>query len=147
MALRKQRLTITPIIKLREYRYATQTSANSGLKHVTVLEEAHNILKRCSHESSQDSANVQGASVEMLVNCIAEMRSCGEGMMIIDQSPSAVDEAALKNTAIKIVMRLPEKNDCEAIVWKILMWTLFLPVRLAIWVVRFAFHLAIHSDD
>lgn len=115
MALRKQRLTITPIIKLREYRYATQTSANSGLKHVTVLEEAHNILKRCSHESSQDSANVQGASVEMLVNCIAEMRSCGEGMMIIDQSPSAVDEAALKNTAIKIVMRLPEKNDCEAI--------------------------------
>lgn len=103
------------IIKLREYRYATQTSANSGLKHVTVLEEAHNILKRCSHESSQDSANVQGASVEMLVNCIAEMRSCGEGMMIIDQSPSAVDEAALKNTAIKIVMRLPEKNDCEAI--------------------------------
>ena len=103
------------IIKLREYRYATQTSVNSGLKHVTVLEEAHNILKRCSHESSQDSANVQGASVEMLVNCIAEMRSCGEGMMIIDQSPSAVDEAALKNTAIKIVMRLPEKNDCEAI--------------------------------
>lgn len=103
------------IIKLREYRYATQTTANSGLKHITVLEEAHNILKRCSHETSQDSANVQGASVEMLVNCIAEMRSCGEGIMIIDQSPSAVDEAALKNTAVKIVMRLPEKNDCEAI--------------------------------
>lgn len=103
------------IVRLREYRYAKQTTLNSGLKHITVLEEAHNILKRCSHESSQDSGNVQGASVGMLVDCIAEMRSCGEGFMIIDQSPGAVDEAALKNTAIKIVMRLPEKNDCEAI--------------------------------
>ena len=103
------------IIRLREYRFATQKEANSSLQHVTVLEEAHNILKRCSHESSQDSGNVQGASVSMLVDCIAEMRSSGEGFLIIDQSPGAVDEAALKNTAIKIVMRLPEKKDCEAI--------------------------------
>lgn len=103
------------IIKLREYRFATQKETNSQLKHITVLEEAHNILKRCSHETSQDSGNVQGAAVQTLVECIAEMRSCGEGFMIIDQSPSAVDEAALKNTAIKIVMRLPEKNDCEAV--------------------------------
>ncbi len=103
------------IIKLREYRFSNQKETNSSLRHITVLEEAHNILKRCSHESSQDSGNVQGAAVSALVDCIAEMRSCGEGFMIIDQSPSAVDEAALKNTAIKIVMRLPEKNDCEAV--------------------------------
>ncbi len=103
------------IVRLREYRFAQQKELNSGLRHITVLEEAHNILKQCSHESSQDSGNVQGASVGMLVDCIAEMRSCGEGFMIIDQSPGAVDEAALKNTAIKIVMRIPEKKDCEAI--------------------------------
>lgn len=102
------------IVRLREYR-AVQNREDDKLRHVTVLEEAHNILKRCNHETSQDSGNVQGASVGMLVDCIAEMRSCGEGFMIIDQSPGAVDEAALKNTAIKIVMRLPEKNDCEAI--------------------------------
>lgn len=103
------------IIKLREYRFATQTVTNSALRHITVLEEAHNILKRCSHETSQDSGNVQGAAVAALVDCIAEMRSSGEGFLIIDQSPGAVDEAAIKNTAIKIVMRTPEKNDCEAI--------------------------------
>ncbi len=103
------------IIKLREYRFATHTATNSQLKHITVLEEAHNILKRCSHETSQDSGNVQGAAVGALVACIAELRSCGEGFLIIDQSPGAVDEAALKNTAIKIAMRLPEKSDCEAI--------------------------------
>ncbi len=102
------------IIKLREYRKAAASAPNSELVHVTVLEEAHNILKRCSQETGVESGNVQGAAVGSLCRCIAEMRSAGEGFMIIDQSPGAVDEAAIKNTAIKIVMRLPSKDDCEA---------------------------------
>ncbi len=103
------------IIKLKNYRKAVAASPNSDLVHVTVLEEAHNILKRCSQETSAESGNVQGAAVGSLCRCIAEMRSAGEGFMIIDQSPGAVDEAAIKNTAIKIVMRLPSKTDCEEI--------------------------------
>lgn len=103
------------IIKLKNYRKVVASSPNSSLVHVTVLEEAHNILKRCSHEANGDFGNVQGAAVDSLCRCIAEMRSAGEGFMIIDQSPGAVDEAAIKNTAIKIVMRLPSKTDCEEI--------------------------------
>ena len=103
------------IIKLKNYRKVVSASPNSQLVHVTVLEEAHNILKRCSHETSAESGNVQGAAVGSLCRCIAEMRSAGEGFMIIDQSPGAVDETAIKNTAIKIVMRLPSKSDCEEI--------------------------------
>ncbi len=103
------------IVKLRNYRKTVTTGPNSSLVHVTVLEEAHNILKRCSKEASVDAGNVQGAAVESLCRCIAEMRSAGEGFMIIDQSPGAVDEAAIKNTAIKVCMRLPAKNDCEEI--------------------------------
>lgn len=103
------------IIKLKNYRKVAAASPNSDLVHVTVLEEAHNILKRCSQETSTESGNVQGAAVGSLCRCIAEMRSAGEGFMIIDQSPGAVDEAAIKNTAIKIVMRLPSKTDCEEI--------------------------------
>jgi len=103
------------IIRLKEYRYATAREANTSTKHVTVLEEAHNILKRCSHEQSSSSANILGSSVEMLTACIAEMRTYGEGFMIIDQSPSAVDVTAIKNTAIKIVLRLPEEQDCKEI--------------------------------
>lgn len=103
------------IIKLKNYRKAAAASPNSDLIHVTVLEEAHNILKRCSQETGAESGNVQGAAVGSLCRCIAEMRSAGEGFMIIDQSPGAVDEAAIKNTAIKIVMRLPSKTDCEEI--------------------------------
>lgn len=101
------------IIQLREYRKVTVKTSNNPTRHVTVLEEAHNILKRCSKETSADSGNVVGKSVAMLCDCIAEVRSLGEGFMIVDQSPSAVDETAIKNTAIKIVMRLPFKDDFD----------------------------------
>ena len=50
----------------------------------------------------------------MITNSIAEMRTYGEGFIIVDQSPTAVDISAIKNTNTKIVMRLPEASDCEA---------------------------------
>lgn len=103
------------VLKLNEYRMANSEEANSHLRHITVLEEAHNLLKRTSDAQSQESANLIGKSVEMICNGIAEMRTYGEGFIIVDQSPTSVDIAAIKNTNTKILMRLPEKNDCEAI--------------------------------
>ena len=47
----------------------------TSLRHVTVLEEAHNLLRKTSAEQSQEGANLQGKSVEMLANAIAEMRT------------------------------------------------------------------------
>lgn len=90
----------------------TQTDGmNVLLKHVTVLEEAHNILKRTSTEQSMEGANMAGKSVEMLSNAIAEMRTYGEGFIIADQSPNAVDISAIRNTNTKIIMRLPDEDD------------------------------------
>lgn len=103
------------IMKLNEYRMSSTIGENIPLRHVTVLEEAHNILRRTSTEQSQDGANLMGKSVEMISNSIAEMRTYGEGFIIIDQSPTAVDISAIKNTNTKIIMRLPEQSDCEAI--------------------------------
>ncbi len=103
------------VLKLSEYRQATSKGTNLPLKHITILEEAHNLLKRTSTEQGQESANVQGKSVEMIANSIAEMRTYGEGFVIVDQSPAAVDISAIKNTNTKIVMRLPEALDCESI--------------------------------
>lgn len=96
---------------LNEYRIDTKQGNNKGLKHVTVLEEAHNLLK---NTTTLDSSLI-GKSVEMLTNTIAEIRTYGEGFIIVDQSPSSVDIAAIKNTNTKIVLRTPEANDREAI--------------------------------
>src|SRR5699024_10575052 len=76
-----------------------------------VLEEAHNLLKNTSGGESE----LIGKSVEMITNTIAEIRTYGEGFIIVDQSPSSVDIAAIKNTNTKIVLRTPEANDREAV--------------------------------
>ena len=96
---------------LNEYRMDQKTESNKGLRHVTVLEEAHNLLKNSKGTDSQ----IVGKSVEMLTNTIAEIRTYGEGFIIVDQSPSSVDIAAIKNTNTKIVLRTPEANDREAV--------------------------------
>ncbi|MBR7069178.1 MAG: ATP-binding protein [Oxalobacter sp.] len=95
---------------LNEYRMDRKEGSNRGLKHITVLEEAHNLLKNTSGKDSE----LIGKSVEMLTQTIAEIRTYGEGFIIVDQSPSSVDIAAIKNTNTKIILRTPEKNDREA---------------------------------
>ena len=99
------------IMRLSEYRMSTAKEVNSGLRHITVMEEAHNILKRTTTEQSMEGSNVAGKSVEMITNAIAEMRTYGEGFVIVDQSPTSVAPAAIKNTNTKIIMRLPDGDD------------------------------------
>ena len=103
------------IMKLNEYRMIQNLDSNSKLRHVTVLEEAHNILKKVSLEQNQESGNVQGASVEMIRKSIAEMRTYGEGFIIIDQSPDEVDVVAIRNTNTKFIMKLSDKDDFETV--------------------------------
>lgn len=99
------------IMRLSEHRAAYAGGMNLPLKHITVLEEAHNILKRTSTEQNPEASNVAGKSVEMISNAIAEMRTYGEGFIIADQSPNAVDISAIRNTNTKIIMRLPDESD------------------------------------
>lgn len=99
------------IVRLQEYRQGTSTTSNSKLQHITVLEEAHNLLKRTSTEQSMDSANIAGKSVEMISNSLAEMRTYGEGFIIADQSPEQMDLSVIRNTNTKIIMRLPSYED------------------------------------
>ena len=102
------------IMKLQEYRLHTG-KMNAALQHVTVLEEAHNLLRKTTLAQSQESSNLQGKSVEMLTNAIAEMRTYGEGFIISDQAPDLLDDAVIRNTNTKLVFRLPDETDCERV--------------------------------
>ena len=103
------------VMKLQEYRMSESKFANSNLRHITVLEEAHNLLRRTSYEQSSDSSNLQGKSVEMISNAIAEMRTYGEGFIIADQAPGLMDMSVIRNTNTKIIMRLPDQGDRELV--------------------------------
>ena len=102
------------VMRLQEYRM-TSGKMNAELGHVTVLEEAHNLLKRTSTEQSSESSNLLGKSVEMLANAIAEVRTYGEGFIIADQAPGLLDMSVIRNTNTKVIMRLPDEEDRQLV--------------------------------
>ena len=103
------------VLKLQEHRMAQGIQRNAGLRHITVLEEAHNLLRRTSTEQPVEGGNLIGKSVEMLANAIAEMRTYGEGFVIADQAPGLLDAAVIRNTNTKIVLRLPDAGDRDLV--------------------------------
>ena len=102
------------LIRLQEHRMAGE-AMNLPLRHITILEEAHHLLRRTSTAQSSEGSNVLGKSVEMISNAIAEMRSYGEGFVIVDQSPGLLDMSVMRNTNTKLILRLPESGDREMV--------------------------------
>lgn len=97
------------VMRLNEYRMCSGVM-NSKLKHVTLLEEAHHLLRRQTI-SSVEGANMQTTSLEMITNAIAEMRTYGEGFVIADQSPSVMDQSVIRNTQTKVYFMLSDSDD------------------------------------
>ncbi len=77
-----------------------------GLRHILVVEEAHRLLSRNS--SSQEQ-------VEAFANILAEVRAYGEGIIVAEQIPAKVIEDVVKNTALKVMHRLPAEDDRKAV--------------------------------
>lgn len=97
------------VMRLSEYRMCSGIM-NSPLRHLTLLEEAHHLLRRDTGASAE-GVNAKEASVEMITNAIAEMRTYGEGFVIADQSPSVLHPSAIRNTQTKAFFKLPDQDD------------------------------------
>jgi len=83
-------------------------------KHVTVIEEAHNIVGRSDQaRPSEDFADPKAYAAEFVVRMLAEIRAMGEGIIVADQLPSAVASSVVKNTGTKLAHRLVSLVDRE----------------------------------
>ncbi|MGH3279907.1 MAG: ATP-binding protein, partial [Trebonia sp.] len=85
-----------------------------GLAHVTVVEEAHRLLRRPQPHGS-GGAGAAGHAVELFAGLLAEVRAYGEGLVIAEQIPARLLPDVIKNTAVKITHRLPAADDREAV--------------------------------
>ncbi len=88
-------------------------NCEKGLKHLTVVEEAHRLFKNVQKKNKQDGPDMVGQLVESLSNVMAEIRAYGEGIMIVDQSPTKVAVDVIKNSATKIVHRIDDGEDIK----------------------------------
>ena len=84
-----------------------------GLRHLSVFEEAHRLLRR--PEDHRGGSGATAHAVEMFAGLLAEIRAYGEGLVIAEQIPAKIIPDAVKNTAVKIVHRLPAADDRETV--------------------------------
>ena len=87
----------------------------AGLRHLTVVEEAHRLLRRAGPADEPGGGGAAGHAVEMFAGLLAEIRAYGEGLIIAEQIPARLVPDVIKNTAVKIVHRLPAADDREAV--------------------------------
>ena len=80
---------------------------------LSVFEEAHRLLRRPEEHRSGSGATAH--AVEMFAGLLAEIRAYGEGLVIAEQIPAKIIPDAVKNTAVKIVHRLPAADDRETV--------------------------------
>jgi DNA helicase HerA-like ATPase len=87
-----------------------ERATDLDLRHVILVEEAHNMLGQPSGESSNTS---QGKVVDKFAQIMREMRSAGEGVVVVDQSPAALATSIVDATNLKLMHRLPSPSDRE----------------------------------
>src|SRR5271169_5094319 len=104
----------TVLIRLVEHLRLRQRAEGPGaprLRHLSVFEEAHRLLRQPRGPASGAAAH----AVEMFAGLLAEIRAYGEGLIIAEQIPSKLVPDVIKNTAVKIVHRLPAADDREVV--------------------------------
>lgn len=104
---------------LREYR---ELNKGNTLQHVTVVEEAHNVMENVqSVGASEIAADTRAKAVEAFSSMLSEVRAYGEGLIISDQSPDKLAPDAVRNTNLQIAHQLRHRVDREAIAAAMLM--------------------------
>jgi hypothetical protein len=100
----------TLIIRIVEHlRVRARRDRRDGLRHVIVIEEAHRLLR--AGRERRPSAH----AVELFANMLAEIRAYGEGIVVAEQIPAKLVSDVVKNTALKVVHRLPARDDRDVV--------------------------------
>jgi uncharacterized protein len=100
----------TLVIRVVEHlRLAARAGQPAGLRHVIVIEEAHRLLR--ARREGRASAH----AVELFAAMLAEIRAYGEGLVIAEQIPSKLVSDVVKNTALKVMHRLPAADDRDLV--------------------------------
>ncbi|MFJ9943655.1 ATP-binding protein [Streptomyces erythrochromogenes] len=96
------------LIRLVEHLRVHRGAGGVPLRHVLVVEEAHRLLKNVEDGPA-------AAAVELFASLLAEIRAYGEGVVIVEQIPSKILPDVIKNSALKIMHRLPAEDDRRAV--------------------------------
>ena len=96
----------TLVVRVVEHlRLQARAGLVGRLAHVMVIEEAHRLLR------AGRAGRASGHAVELFAGLLAEIRAYGEGLVVAEQIPAKLVADVVKNTALKVVHRLPAADD------------------------------------
>jgi DNA helicase HerA-like ATPase len=113
----EEKAFVMALLLCQLYEFAEARQADAGqhldenLQHLTLIEEAHRLLKPARAPSSPESPESQAKAVTMFTDMLAEMRAYGEGFIVADQIPTKLAPEILKNSSVKILHRLVAPDD------------------------------------
>lgn len=84
---------------------------DGDVRHVIFIEEAHNLIGPESEEQTGAEADPKQAATAFVVKMLAEVRALKEGIVIADQLPTVMAQEVLKNTGLKIGLRITSADD------------------------------------
>ena len=84
---------------------------DGDVRHVIFIEEAHNLIGPESEEQTGADADPKQAATAFVVKMLAEVRALKEGIVIADQLPTVMAQEVLKNTGLKIGLRITSADD------------------------------------
>lgn len=102
----------TILVQYYEYLKLHFRDTGKKLKHITVIEEAHRLFKNVQKRgNTENGADAAGQLVESLSNIMAEIRAFGEGLLVVDQSPTRIAADVIKNSGTKLIHRIDNEED------------------------------------
>lgn len=106
------------LMRLYEYRQSEDLKGEiqepDRLRHLLVIEEAHRLLSK-PNASGEHTAQSRQKGVEVFADVLSEIRSYGQGIVIVDQIPSKLIPDVLRNTDVKIAHRLVDREDRQVL--------------------------------
>lgn len=105
-------LTLLLLVLVRECLMARGAyEGELPVRHVIFIEEAHNLVAPKAEAQSGENADPKLAATAFLADMLREVRAYSEGIVVADQLPTAIAPEVLKNTGLKVALRMTSADD------------------------------------
>jgi hypothetical protein len=108
----EERAFLVLLLTIAAWSRARTRHARRPVDHLLVLEEAHRVIPETDTDvGDPERGSAAQVSAAMLGAMLAEVRSYGQQVIVVDQSPSKVSSEVLRNTNLKLVHRTVHPSD------------------------------------
>lgn len=98
-----------------DFDYRAAVANKNVLKHLAVIEEAHVVMSKPAASLSTEDVNPGKKGAQLASAMLREMRSYGQGMLVVDQTVSNLIDEVLNSTNVTLVHSVKADEEAKKI--------------------------------